>query len=272
MVLRHDAAGVLAVGQPAHASLCGQFARAWGNARFAAVTPLAEVALAAEQHDIGWSEWELEPQFNATTGLPQGFTEVGLTTGTALWRTGPPRLRSQSRYAALLATMHGRRLYERIDLATHPTRDADAVTTLLAESRERERRLVAALRADQDPEAAGAVDSDRLTVNSGLMWAWDTLSLALLLDWAPHTLRSVPTGDGTALDIELRAPAPDGALTLAPWPFADPDALAVHTEGRRLPGRYASADELHEALEQASWETVRFTLRPARDRAPVTRG
>jgi hypothetical protein len=269
MVLRRDADGVLAVGQPAHATLCGQFARAWGNDRFAAVTPLGEVALAAEQHDVGWSEWELAPQFNATTGLPCGFTEVGLTTGTALWRAGPPRLQSQSRYAALLATMHGRRLYERIDLATRSAPDADAVTTLLAESREREQRLIAALRDDRDPEAAGAVDSDRLAVNSGLVWAWDTLSLALLLDWAPHTLRSVPTGGGTALDVELRATAPHGApttLTLSPWPFADPDGIVVHTEGRRLRGRCASADALHEALEQASWETGRFPLRPAADR------
>jgi hypothetical protein len=270
VVLRHDAAGVLAVGQPAHATLCGQFARAWGNDRFAAVTPLGEVALAAEQHDLGWSEWELTPQFNAATGLPCGFTEVGLTTGTALWRAGPPRLRSQSRYAALLATMHGRRLYERIDLTRHSTSDADAVMTLIEESREREQRLVATLRDDRDPEAAGAVDSDRLAVNSGLVWAWDTLSLALLLDWAPHTLRSVPAGDGTAVDIELRATAPHDALTtltLSPWPFTDPDGIVVHTEGRRLPGRCASADALDEALEQASWETVRFTLRPAADGA-----
>jgi hypothetical protein len=268
VVLRHDAAGVLAVGQPAHATLCGQFARAWGNDRFAAVTPLAEVALAAEQHDIGWSEWELAPQFNPATGLPRGFTEVGLATGTALWRTGPPRLRSQSRYAALLATMHGRRLYERIDLATRSTEDSDAVNTLLTGSRERERQLIATLEDDPDPEAAGAVDRDRLTVNSGLVWAWDTLSLALLLDWAPHTLRAVPTGDGTACDVELRAAAPPGTLTLSPWPFADPAGIVVHTEGRRLPGRYASADELHEALEQASWETVRFTLRPTEVQGP----
>ena len=262
MVLRHDGAGVLAVGQPAHATLCGQFARAWGNHRFAAVSPLAEVALAAEQHDVGWSEWELAPQFNAATGLPLGFTEVGLTTGTALWRTGPPRLRSQSRYAALLATMHGRRLYERIDLATRSAEDAEAVRTLLTESRERERRLVASLRDDPDPESAGAVDRDRLALNSGLVWAWDTLSLALLLDWAPHTLRSVPTGDGTALDVELRAIAPPRTLSLSPWPFAAADRIVVHTEGRRIPGRCASADELDEALEQASWETLRFTLRP----------
>ncbi len=266
MVLRHDGSGVLAVGQPAHATLCGQFARAWGNHRFAAVTPLDEVTLAAEQHDVGWLDWELAPEFNPATGLPRGFTEVGLITGTALWRAGPPWLRSQSRYAALLATLHGRRLYERIDLATRSTEDADAVRTLLAESGERERRLIAALGDDPDPQASGAVEPDRLAVNSGLVWAWDTLSLALLLDWAPHTLRAVPTGDGAAPDIELRTGAVTGAhpiLTLSPWPFADPDGVAVHTEGRRLAGRYASAEELAEALERAPWETVRFTLRPA---------
>jgi hypothetical protein len=62
MVLRHDASGVLAIGQPAHARLCGQFARAWGNERFGTVEPLEEVALGAEQHDLAWSDWDIAPR------------------------------------------------------------------------------------------------------------------------------------------------------------------------------------------------------------------
>jgi hypothetical protein len=270
MVLRHDAAGVLAVGQPAHAVLCGQFARAWGNAHFDAVAPLDEVTLGAEQHDVGWAEWDLSPEFNPATGLPRGFTEVDLSTSTALWRHGPSRLESQGRYAALLATLHGRRLYGRIDLARRPTSDAEAVRALLAESDGRARRLTATLRAD--PDTAAAASGERLAVNSALVWTWDTLSLALLLGWAPHTLRAVPTTRGSAVDVQLDDVASrDGlpTLSLSPWPFADPHRVVVHTEGRRLAGRYAGPAELQDALRDAPWETARFVLCPATAVAPA---
>src|SRR5579875_1229094 len=42
MLVREDDGGVLAVGQPAHAWLAGQLARAWGNERFGAVEPWEE--------------------------------------------------------------------------------------------------------------------------------------------------------------------------------------------------------------------------------------
>ena len=77
MVLRRDAEGVLAVGQASHAWLCGQLARAWGNERFGAVVPLDEVALGAEQHDVGMARWDLDPVRNPQTGLPNSFMEMG---------------------------------------------------------------------------------------------------------------------------------------------------------------------------------------------------
>lgn len=256
MVLRRDAAGVLAVGQPAHARLCGQFARAWGNDRFGAVWPLEEVALGAEQHDLAWGDWDLAPALNPGTGLPVSFLELDPGLAAELWRLGPPRLVAQSRWAALLATMHGRRLSELRDIETLENDAAAAVRTLRDESRAREAELVGSLGAD--PELVAR--------NSDLLWTWDGLSLALLLDWAPHTLRSVPAEGRSRADIVVRAvPERDGVVTLSlsPWPFADPGGVLVETEGRRLSETYASEDALHAALAEASWETVRFWLVPA---------
>ena len=156
MVLRRDERGVVAVGQAAHAWLCGQLARAWGNAHFDPVVPLAEVALGAEQHDVGMAEWDLHPTLNPATGLPQSFTEMDLAANLALWRAGPIRLITQSRYAALLATMHGRRLYERRDLSSAPRREARLITGFLADSRAQEASLLQALR--DDPQSRGPRD------------------------------------------------------------------------------------------------------------------
>ena len=262
MVLRRDAAGVLAVGQPAHAALCGQFARAWGNARFAPVRPLDDVALGAEQHDVGWARHDLAPELHPETGLPRDFMQTPLAASIGLWRTGPPSLQSQSRWAALLAAMHGRRLYARIDLTARPAVEARAIAALLAELGDHERRLTASLRAD--PATAGLAGAAAIARNSDLVWAWDVLSLALLLDWAPRTLRGVPTTAG-GVDIELRDVTARGGrptCSLSPWPFAEPDAVVVRTEGRRLPGPCATQDELDAAFAAAPWETIAFTLVP----------
>ncbi len=227
MVLRRDGAGVLAVGQAAHAWLCGQLARSWGNERFGAVVPLDEVALGAEQHDVGMAHWDLYPVRNPATGLPLSFIEMAVADNLALWRTGPSRLITQSRYAALLAAMHGRRLYERRDLATAPDDEAELVRGFLAHSRRLESELTAALRAD--PATADLATDELIARNSQLVWTWDSLSLGLLLDWAPFTLRDVPTAAGPAIDVELRA---DG--TIDPWPFSgDLPAGAVSRALRR---------------------------------------
>jgi hypothetical protein len=262
VVLRRDGAGVLAVGQAAHAWLCGQLARAWGRERFGAVHPLDEVALGAEQHDVGMAQWDLHPVRNPQTGLPLSFIEMSVAENLGLWRTGPSRLITQSRYAALLAAMHGRRLYERRDLATAPADEAELVRAFLEHSHALEAQLRRDLQAD--PATAPSATDELIARNSQLLWTWDSLSLALLLDWAPFTLRGVPTADGDGVDVHL---SPGG--TLDPWPFSATGQVAVHCDARRLADTYDSDEALERALAYAPWETVRFILQPAAGRTPT---
>ena len=265
MVLRRDAAGVLAVGQASHAWLCGQLARAWGNARFGAVEPLDEVALGAEQHDVGMGRWDLAPLRNPQTGLPQSFIEMGPVANAGLWTQGPRRLVSQSRYAALLAIKHGRRLYERFDAGAAAPEEAAAVTAFLEHAADLERSLRSALRAD--PFTAPYATDEVVERNSRLLWTWDTVSLALLLDWAPLTLHAVPAADGTA-DVALAAVSSAPAtVSLDPWPFGT-DEVRLHCEGRRLTHGYEDDGGLARALAEAPWETVEFTLAAGADLRP----
>jgi uncharacterized protein DUF3891 len=263
VVLRRDAAGVLAVGQASHAWLCGQLARVWGNERFGPVEPLAEVALGAEQHDVGMGRWDLAPLRNPETGLPQSFMEMGAAANAGLWTRGPRRLVSQSRYAALLSIKHGRRLYERFDLEAATPAEAAAVTAFLDHAEALEASLLAALRADAytAPHAAPAV----IARNSTLVWIWDLISLALLLDWAPLALEAVPTADGGAVDVAMEVvSAPSPVASLHPWPFAARE-VRVHCEGRRLTDGRDDDAALARALEEAPWETVEFRLVPGAD-------
>jgi hypothetical protein len=262
VVLRHEGAGVLAVGQASHAWVCGQLARAWGNGRFGAVVPLDEVALGAEQHDIGMAQWDLHPARNPDTGLPLSFVEMAAAENLALWRVGPSRLITQSRYAALLAAMHGRRLCERRDLGASPAEEAELIRSFLNHSHTLETRLRDALQSDR--ATAPSATDEMIERNSQLVWIWDSLSLALLLGWAPFTLRAVPTAGGGAVDVHL---SPDG--TLDPWPFTGDGSVAVQCEGRRLADRYANDDALERGLARAPWETVRFVLQPPAGQTPT---
>lgn len=228
---------MLAIGQPSHAWLSGQLARAWGNERFGAVEPHEEVCLAAEQHDIGMGPWDAAPERNPDTGLPFAFTEMPVERHLQQWREGPRRLIVQSRYAALLASKHGSRLQRRRERTP-------AIDDYLAEQQGLQAELAASLQAE----------SELLERNHQLIWTWDYLSLALCLDWGPTTAHEVPTA-GEPVELQLR----DGTLT--PWPFRAP-AVAVRCEGRRLHGPYGSDAALREALAVAPWETLEFELVP----------
>ncbi len=133
--------------------------------------PLDEVALGAEQHDVGMARWDLEPARHPETGLPKSFMEMGAQANAGLWSRGPERLVTQSRYAALLAIMHGRRLYAGFDIDAAGTADAEAVIAFRRRAAELEGSLLEALRAD--PVAAAYASPDRLARNSQLVWTWD---------------------------------------------------------------------------------------------------
>jgi len=248
MLLREDDDGALAIGQPSHAWVSGQLARFWGNDRFGSIAPFEQVCLAAEQHDVGWARRDLNPIFNADTGLPQSFMEVPVKDHLPLFTDGPRALVSQSRYAALLVSLHGWRLYERRDLAKLPAEEAGAVRRFLSGQRAFQAELNASL----------GVDAERLERNSLLIWTWDYLSLALCLEWAPSTAKGAPTADGK-VDLELTYDEARGVHHLEPWPFRTP-LLTVRCEGRRLHGRCENEAALRDAFANAAWETLELRL------------
>lgn len=250
MLLREDEDGVLAIGQPSHAWLAGQLARAWGNDEFGVVEPRDEVCLATDQHDLGWLPVDLEPIFDPATGLPRPFMNMPLDVHLCLWTRGPAQMLSQSSYAALLVSMHGWRLYERRDLSRGTPEDAQAVRAFLADQRSFQELLIDRL----EPDRA------LLERNSLLLWTWDYLSLALCLNWDPAVAKSAPTLGGSA-DLQLRSAAP-GTYTLEPWPLRT-DAVTVRCEGRRLPERFRDEADMRLGFSRAPLEILELELRRA---------
>jgi hypothetical protein len=220
MLLRPDGDAVIAIGQPAHAWLSGQLARAWAEP----FEPWEEVCLAAEQHDVGMAAWEGRPTLNPDTGLPRSFMQLTLDEHLEIWWSAAPLVVPQSRYAALLVSMHGTALYERRN------RDDERVRGFLDGQAELQERLLETLRAD--PLTAPFATDEIVRRNQQLVWRWDSLSLGLLLGW----------------DLELE-----------PWPFRD-ERVSLRCEGRRLEGRFDDDEAMRAALAAAPWETIELEL------------
>ena len=249
MILRPDGDAVLAIGQASHAWLSGQMARAWGNDRFAAPEPFEEVVLGALQHDIGMASWDLSPERHPLSGLPRQFFELERMTHLGLWTAAPRQVLSQSRYAALLVSLHGTGLYERFPPRTDDPEIARAVRAYLAGQRALQAELAAQVGAS----------AEELARNQGLLAAWDQLSLALCQDKAPATV----TLAGVDLALARAAGGAPETFTLDPWPFAPPDRLDLRVEGRRLDAApYPDDAALLGALERAPVLTLRMVLRP----------
>jgi hypothetical protein len=283
VLVRHDG---LVIGQPAHAWVSGQLARAWGNAAFPAPAPREPFCLAAEQHDVGWADADLAPSAGPD-GRPLSFMQQPRPAHLAIWRGAARRLLAQSRYAALLVSLHGTSLYERVDADAQSPDVAAAIRDYLTA----ERALQSELAAGLDP-----AEVDR---NRRLLLALDRLSL-MLCHGSPTTLEDVPAAHGPATiraepavpggvrplerdvpeevrPVQRDVPAgvrplqrddravPPGSATdrfvLDPWPFAAA-MVAVGCEGRRLEGTFAGDGELRAALTAAPWVPLRWELSP----------
>jgi Protein of unknown function (DUF3891) len=247
MVLHDTDSGVICIGQASHAWVSGQLARRWGNDEFDRPEPFDEVCLGAEQHDVGMAEWDLAPALNPETGRPRSFMEMPLLEHLGLWSAAPSKVLTQSPYAALIVSMHGRALYDRRDTMEPGTDESRAVARFVEEQTRFQQDLIANLGEPQE----------RADRNQVLVWALDFLSLAPLLGWIPDTV-PVPKRLGEP-DAELEVkPAGPLALTVDPWPFGE-DELRIRYQGRRLEGRYETDTELHAALREAPWTTITVT-------------
>src|SRR3954470_17760007 len=126
---------------------------------------------------------------------------VPLETHLEIWEAAPRRMRTQSRYAALLVSLHGSALNERRDLERLGEARASLVRGYLAREDELRRELLDSLRAERDG-VAGTSDAE-VARNRRLVWTWDFLSLALCLEWAPTWIGGVPAAGGEEVEISL---------------------------------------------------------------------
>jgi hypothetical protein len=250
--------GIIVITQPAHAWLSGQIARAWGNRRFGTFEPHEDVCLAAEQHDLGWLQWERAPTLNPSTGYPHTFLEVALSKHLPMWNAAGPCALAYGRYVALLVSMHGSRLYARRDNPQDSEQDKRGIREYLRKAHRFEKTLQGELR--QDPYYKKFSNALNVSRNQRLVALWDYMSLLICMGLGrPHTLPGTPLAGGS-MPLELRSLNDDMTrIAINPWPFKT-QSLRVWCEGRLLSGRSKTQTALTANLAQVPWVRLEFTL------------
>ncbi len=266
MVIQEKGDQLVLIRQTDHASLCGLFAREWGNDQFVRPEPFESFCRAAGEHDNGWHEWEILPRLDLKTRLPYSFTSIPTEEHMALYHRGIERLVRIDRYAGLLVSMHCAGLYDRAR-ATIPgfsakyvkSNEAQLVSDFVQQLRLQQLRLKVDLRADA--AAKDYAEEKALQVNYQRLEALDRLSLYFCL--APledATIDAVPKNDaGFEVDWEVR-PEEGNRVSLAPYPFRK-EPLEFNIMFRRIPKRvYADDLDLQKTLARAPYLPMKFKL------------
>ncbi len=239
----------LAISQPTHAWISGQLLATWAE------TLDKPLLLAAEQHDIGWLDWETNPSFDARTGRPHRFRDIGAAAHAPMWVRGVERaLDAWGARVAILISRHGGVIYRRFT-DRHRVAEADAAAA--------EHYLATQAATESGWARALGLDAASLDRDTALVAFADTLSLALCGELEVPLQLEAPdrTGARRSLRLVVRPEDPT-AFTLSPWPFRG-KAFVVEGEARPLPpeGRFSSEAAMRAWF--ASPERVVFRARLA---------
>jgi hypothetical protein len=232
MLFRHQPSGVLAISQLTHAWVSGQILQAWSE-------PLGKpLLLAAEQHDIGWMDWETAPSFDPNSGRPHLFRDIGAAEHAPMWAKGVERaLDAWGAHVALLISRHGGVIYRRYtDRHRTQKADAEAARNFLDAQAPIEMRWAQAL----------GLTRAALERETMLLAFVDTRSLALCGELKTPLTLQAPDRYGKVLEMQLvERPNRPFEFVLSPWPFGE-DRIAVEGEARPLPveGRFLSEHEM----------------------------
>jgi Protein of unknown function (DUF3891) len=251
MLFRDQPSGAIAISQLTHAWISGQILRAWdGN--------LSEtLLLAAEQHDIGWMDWEADPTFNIESGRPHLFREIGASTHAPMWTRGVQRaVGAWGIHVALLISRHGGVIYRRYT-DRHRLSEADAAAA--------QNYLNAQAPIEMAWSRALELEATELETETALLAFSDTLSLALCGELKTPLNVEAPGRDGKTVTFRIAArPQRSFDFVVSPWPFRG-NELVVEGEARPLPsaGRFSDERAMKTWLGLPARVNFRARLSPA---------
>jgi Protein of unknown function (DUF3891) len=205
------------------------------------------------------AEWDASPTLNEATGLPYSFQQVPRQTHVSLWASAASMVLPQSRYAALLVSLHGTALYEAYDPATGSPEDAEACATisdassLSSTSFSRRSAQTRATRRTRQTRALRAIDAS----SRGSTGSRSPVSRVAVRARTRGRAHRGRRGDDRCVArgrrrsrVRRRSLAVSGR------------GVALRYEGRRLDGRFTDDEAMRAAFGRAPWVTLTTRLRP----------
>lgn len=259
-----------------HGDLAGQFAAHWGNDKFARLNPYQSMVLAAEAHDNGWWDWDINPSVDEE-GVPLAFTRTPREKRSGFYGKGIDYVVEKDLYAGLIVSMHGVGLpQQRYGTMPSMSKRVDEYSLRFIEEREPSHKVMMEQVARME-QYAGMNSPDQIRFNYRMMQVFDRLSLffcanfdiASVLASGSHSqgkayygpsMKPTPVRFGQE-DTELCLRVVDRTAVVAePYPF-DESPLRVGVRGRLIPRvTYKSQEEFREIYSKAPREIFEFTL------------
>lgn len=256
---------------PDHARLAGEFAAAWGNARFRRPEPRARVLKGIACHDDGWVARDAHPSVTKQgkpsafstelVGKYSAFEEIDLEDYLAVRERAVRIIAEGDPYAGLLISMHTYNL-----LTAHADRSTIAPDglALLDAFLERQRlyqdELRTVIAADSSLSQKDKAEQT-IVEHFRLLQACDNLSLLACVAFAApaNLLHPLPLNGGGSSEVEVHPIGPRH-FRLEPWPFAKPE-LSFGFPARHVAGKFfADSASLDSAFQAAPVERLTVTL------------
>jgi hypothetical protein len=279
MVCQYDDSRLLLVLQVDHSRVAGLFAAHWGNAEFAEPQPYAAMVLAAQEHDSGWWDWEIQPTISAQGYPPDYIGSIKQLPGgkwLGFMEHAIERVAEQDPYAGLIVLMHAEGLCTQGKglLPYMPDYTPDpAVRDFLGRQEALDRQLLDELRrSEQYRELA---TDEQIWTNFKLIEVFDQLAQFVCNRYPFNSTvrRNGPTNRLSDTPVPVRPGEPDVTIVvdvqdethaiLRPYPF-DADPLVITFPARLVPNRpYSSRGEFLRHFYKAERVSVTYTLHAA---------
>lgn len=261
----------LAIMMYEHNALCLQFAKTFGNDRFARLEPFDSMVYIIANHDAGWLEYDRNPRTDGTTDLPYDLVETPPDSIITTSRLSPEFNQRQHPYCGLISSMHSWGLYngryglsKLVLLDKVAAKERPAADKMLDGEIERQKRLKAELALD--PQAVPYLHERKIFQNYKALQFIDTLALYFNrihpTQRGMQTFEHVPLSEDEDTQVTIR-PVGNKAYALSPFPLTTEGAEFAFC-GRRI----TSADGTGEggwtaALQRipTEWETFRLVSR-----------
>jgi Protein of unknown function (DUF3891) len=258
----------LAIMMYEHTALCLHFARAFGNDRFEALSPLDLMVHVVSNHDAGWLEFDRNPAIDGTTRLPYNLAETPPAHITVTSRLSPDFNQQHHPYCGLISSMHSWGLYngryglsKLVLLDKIAEKDRPLADKMLNGELDRQKRLKVDLA--QDPETSGWLDNRKLFQNYKQLQFLDTLALYFNRihpsERGEQDFENVPMNARRDVTITIR-PAGTNVYSLSPFPLAASGAEYAFAGRLIEPDLGSSAGGWPEALKRSPTVWERFQL------------